>query len=180
MDETLSDPRITGALIGALVVAAGWLVTGLRERMEERRARREREGDVRIALAAEVKAYVAALRDFDPLEQWREITLRMEREPDYVPTVSTERADVVFAALVSEVQVQVLPVAAIDPVVRYYSHLRALEAIVGDLRSPLYRRMGQSERIEMYTDYVSMRLRALELGQAAIAALEADPGVRRP
>lgn len=169
----LLSPRVVGAVIGALVVALGWFVTGLRDRRVARRARLQSEDDLRIALAAEIKAYVAGLRDTDPLERWREVTTRMEAEPDYVPTVPTERADVVFGALMP--QISVLPEGAIDPVVRHYSHLAVIEAFVEDLRAPRYRRLGPQDRIAMYTDYISLKLEALEFGEAAIAALREAP-----
>ena len=82
----------------------------------------------------------------------------------------------VFLALIEEVQV--LPEAAIGPVVRYYSQLFAIGAIVGDLRADLFREMAQPERIEMYTDYIGLKLEALTRGEAAIAALRA-PDLRR-
>lgn len=173
MTEVGLDPRVAGALIGALAVALGWLVTALRERAGVRRRRRQRERDVRMALAAEVKAYVAGLRDSDPLERWREVTTRMEAEPDYVPMVPSERADTVFTALARELPV--LPEGAIDPVVRHYSHLAVIEAFVEDLRSERYRGLSHRDRIEMYTDYISLKLEARRFGEAAVAALRGVP-----
>ena len=168
LDE-LVDSRVTSALIGALVVAAGWFATGLRERRGARRARLQRVADLRIALAAEIEVYVSALRLFDLEEQWLRIVGRMEADPGYVPVIPTERSDVVFLALIEEVQV--LPEGAIGPVVRYYSQLFAIGAIIGDLRSELFREMAQPERIEMYTDYIGLKIEALARGEAAIAAL---------
>ena len=175
--EEVFDSRVTSALIGALVVAVGWFATGLRERRGARRARRQRVSDLRIALAAEIEVYVSALRLFDLEEQWLRIVGRMEADPGYVPAIPTERNDVVFLALIEEVRL--LPEAAIGPVVRYYSQLFAIGAIVGDLRSELFREMDQPERIEMYTDYIGLKLEALERGEVAVAALRASGSRRR-
>ena len=169
----LLDPRVASALIGATIVALGWLAAAMRERRAARRSRRERERDMRTALAAEIGAHVEALRLFDLARQWREIVGRMEADPAYAPTVPTERNDVIFRALLGEVSV--LPETAIGPVVRYYAQISAVEAIIGDLRSRLFREvMAQPERIAMYTDYIGLKQEALVRGEAAMAALRAD------
>ncbi len=162
-------PAVVAAGIAALVNLLGLIVTGRRLRGQERRRRLEREDDLRIALAAEVAAHVELLRLFDLDEQWRRIVGRMEAEPDYAPFVPSERNDTVFRALVAEIQV--LPEGAIEPVVRYYGQLHAIEAVVGDLRSEVFRAMDQAERIAMYTDYIALKKEALARGEAAIDAL---------
>lgn len=175
--EALFEPRVVSALIGGVIVALGWFVSARREAYAARRARASRERDMRTALAAEIGAHVEALRLFDLDRQWREIVGRMEEDPAYAPTVPTERNNVVFLALLDEVQV--LPEPAIGPVVRYHAQLFAVEAIIGDMRSPQFRRaMGQPERIAMFTDYIALKQEALARGEAALAALR-DKG-RRP
>lgn len=177
LSDWLSDSRVLAAVIGAAAVALGWFVAGRRERGAERRLRRQRERDMRAALSAEIGAHVEALRMFDLEEQWRLIVGRMEADPAYVPTVPRERNDVMFRAMVEEVSV--LPEGAIGPVVRYYGQLFAVGAIVGDLRSNAFReRMGQPERIAMYTDYIGLKQEALVRGEAALAALR-PAGARR-
>lgn len=173
-EVTTLEPRILSALIGALFVAVGWFVTAQRERRAARRARLQRERDLRTAIAAEIGAHVAALRLFDLDRQWRLIVGRMEDDPGYVPVVPTERNTVIFLALLAEVQI--LPQPAIEPVVRYYTQLFAVEAIVADLRSRQFRdAMGQGERIEMFTDYIALKQEALARGEAALAALHPSP-----
>lgn len=168
--DWLGDSRVLAAVIGAAAVALGWFVTARRERGSERRRRRQQERDMRAALSAEIGAHVEALQMFDLEEQWRLIVGRMEDDPSYVPIVPRERNDVMFRALVQEVSV--LPEGAIGPVVRYYGQLFAVDAIVGDLRSIAFReRMGQSERIAMYTDYIGLKQEALVRGKEALAAL---------
>ena len=174
LEEGLLHPRVTSALIGAGIVALGWLAAAQRDRGAARRARVQRERDMRTALAAEIGAHVEALRLFDLERQWRLIVGRMEEDTGYVPAVPTERNDVVFRALLGEVSV--LPETAIGPVVRYYAQVFAVEAIVGDLRSAQFRQhMAQPERISMYTDYIGLKQEALVRGEAALAALRPDP-----
>ena len=173
LPDWLLHPRVTAALIGAAFVALGWFASSRRERGAVRRARRQRERDMRTALAAEIAAHVEALRLFDLEEQWRLIVGRMEDDPAYVPAVPTERNDVIFRALLEEVSV--LPEGAIGPVVRYYAQVFAVEAIAGDLRSPQFRdAMAQPERIAMYTDYIALKQETLVRGEAALAALRSE------
>ena len=172
LPDGLLDPRITSAVIGASALAIGWLAAARRERGTARRARIQRENDLRIALGAEIATHVQALRLFDLEEHWRRVVLRMEADPEFVPLVPTERSNAIFSALITEVQV--LPRGAIEPVVRYYALLYAIEGMVGDLRSEQYRGLPQDRRIEMFGDYIALRQEALSLGETAMAAL-ADP-----
>ena len=174
--EVALDPRILAALIGGLVVAMGWVIASWRERGSARRTRLQREADLRIALGAEIEAHVKALRFFDLEERWRRIVLRMEDDADYVPLIPITRANVIFTALIAEVQV--LPQSAIEPMVRYYTQLQAIEAMVMDMRSVAFRRLAQDRRIAMYTDYISLTLEARELGELAITALRDRPSTR--
>lgn len=167
-----SDPRFAAALVGAGVVAVGWLVSGLRERTRERRHRRTRQVDLQVALRAEIQHYVDILGNpaFDLNEAWGTMVEVMERDAGYVPLIPTERNDTVFQALIAEIHV--LPETAIQPVVRYYNQVFAIEAMIADLRGQGFRDSTQPQRIKMYTDYISLKLEALEMGRLALEALD--------
>ncbi|SLN27972.1 hypothetical protein ROJ8625_01167 [Roseivivax jejudonensis] len=169
---TNADPRFAAALVGAAVASVGWFVAGLRERGRERRHRRVRQEDLQVALRAEIQHYVDILGNpaFDLNEAWREMVEVMERDPDYVPLIPTERNDTVFQAMIAEVHL--LPEHAIQPVVRYYNQVFAIEAMIADLRADAFGRVSQSQRIKMYTDYISLKLEALEMGRTALSALD--------
>lgn len=166
------DPRLTSALIGAGVVAAGWLVNAQRGRVEERRRRIERRRDVQTALAAEILPYVEALELFDLREHQQRIVDKMRSDPDYLPVVPSERNDTVFNAILKDIHV--LPETVIRPIVRYYSQLYAIEAIIADLRSDSFSTMRESQREAMYTDYIGLKMQALTLGRNAVSAIEAE------
>lgn len=169
----LSDPRLGAALVGALVVAIGWLVSGVRERGRERRRREERSVDVQTALSAEIQHYVDILGnpEFDLDEAWRDMVARMDTDDLYVPLIPSERNDTMFQSILPDVQI--LPEPVIRPVVRYYNQVFAIDAMVEDLRSDHFRAetTPQLQRIGMYTDYISMKKEALKMGQEACAVL---------
>ena len=165
----LADPRLGAALVGALVVALGWFVSSYRERGRDRRRRQERSIDVQTALAAEIQHYVDILGnpEFDLKSGWENVVRRMEADDKYVPLIPSERNDTMFQSILPDVQI--LPEQIIRPVVRYYNQVFAIEAIIEDLRSEqfLSENTPQQQRIELYTDYISLKLEALRLGQNA-------------
>ena len=166
-----ADPRFAAALVGAGVASVGWLMAGLRERGRERRHRRIRQEDLQVALRAEIQHYVDILGNpaFDLNEAWRAMVEVMEEDPDYVPLIPTERNDTVFQAMIADIHV--LPEPAIQPVVRYYNQVFAVEAMIADLRADTFRDSTQGQRIKMYTDYISLKLEALQQGRVALDAL---------
>ena len=174
----LADPRLGAALVGALVVALGWFVSGMRERGRDRRRRQERSIDVQTALAAEIQHYVDILGnpEFDLDEAWRTMVDLMDADPDYVPLIPSERNDTMFQSILPDVQI--LPEPVIRPVVRYYNQVFAIEAMINDLRSDQIRAKStpQLQRIRMYTDYISMKKEALRLGNEACLALAQSLG----
>lgn len=177
----LADPRLGAALVGALVVALGWFVSGMRERGRDRRRRQERSIDVQTALAAEIQHYVDILGnpEFDLDEAWRAMVDLMDADPDYVPLIPSERNDTMFQSILPDVQI--LPEPVIRPVVRYYNQVFAIEAMINDLRSDHIRAKStpQLQRIRMYTDYISMKKEALRLGNEACLALAQSLGTSR-
>ncbi|MCB1369037.1 MAG: hypothetical protein KDK00_14825 [Rhodobacteraceae bacterium] len=166
------DVKVTVALIGAAIVAVGWFVNAWRDRQAERRARKERVRDVQTALAAEILPYLEALEMFDLDQHLDEMIDRMRSDPGYVPVVPSERNDTVFRAILPNIHV--LPETVIRPVVRYYSQVFAIEAIIEDLRSDAFHAMQVEQREAIYADYISMKIQALEQGRNAVAAIETE------
>ena len=132
--------------------------------------------DVQTALAAEIQPYLEVLELFDLNDHLEQVVDRMRTEDSYFPLVPTERNDTVFRAVLSEIHV--LPEEVIKPVVRYYSQLFAIEAIIEDLRGPQVADLGDRGKEAIYTDYISMKLQALDLGKKAIAAIDQQLGKR--
>ena len=168
------DPRIWQALIAGFFVGLGWFVNGQLSRRSAKRLRQERLRDVQKALFAEISAYIEVL-DGDQLESYgANIVRRIETGGDgtnkFVPFIPTERNDIVFRAIVADIHV--LPRATIDPIVLYYSQLDAIAALIDDLRSTGYAALPAARRIAIYRDYISLKKEALDLGHAALEAIE--------
>ncbi len=172
LSEEWIGPVIIAAAIAALINVLGWVVTGQREVQRDRRRRRERREDVQTALSAEIQHYVDILSnpDFDLRKSWAEVVAQMETDDNYAPFVPSERNDTVFKTLLTDISI--LPEPVIGPVVRYYNQVFAIEAMIEDLRSYKFDGMDQEQRIKMYTDYISLKLEALDQGKLATAALD--------
>ena len=168
--------QVTVALIGGAIVAFGWFVNAWRDRADQRRARIERVRDVQTALAAEILPYLEALELFDLNQHLINMVERIWGDEDYVPVVPTERNDTVFRAILPNIHL--LPEPVIRPVVRYYSQLFAIEAIIEDLRSEVFKTMGPERREAMYADYISLKLQAIALGKSAVSAIDVELGRR--
>lgn len=182
MPEAWIGPAIIAAVIAAVINVVGWFTTARNERASDRRRRLERRHDMQTALRAEIQHYVDILSNprFDLNESWSEVVGRMEADALYLPVVASERNDTVFRVILPELHI--LPEEMIQPVVRYYNQVFAIEAMIADLRADRYRQMSRQQQIEMYTDYISLKLEALEQGRHALDALSgrvSSPGAAR-
>ncbi len=178
LGEAWIGPAIIAAAISALITVSGWILSGRRELASERRRRAERRADVQNAILAEIQHYVDILSnpDFDLNDTWESVVSDMEDDADYVPLVPSERNDTVFRAILPEIHV--LPAQVIQPVVRYYNQVFAIDAMIADLRGNGFAGAHQDQRIKMYTDYVSLKIEAREQGQRAVRAL--NQSLNRP
>lgn len=168
------DPRVQQAVVAGVFVAVGWVFNGYQNRKRERRRRLERMQDVQTALIAEIDHYIVTLKQFDLSASWSRIVTAMEDDMSYIPVVPSERNDTIFSALIAEIHV--LPEPVIQPVVGYYNQVFAVDAIIDDLRSDLFREMDQIQRIGMYTDYIALKQEALARGEVALRALRVSTG----
>lgn len=175
-DPAIIDPRLIAALIGAGVASVGWVFKAWLDKAQDHNRRQERVRDVQTALTAEILPYLEVLELFDLTDHLGQVIDKMRAQVGYFPLVPTERNDTVFRAVLSEIHV--LPEPVIKPVVRYYSQLFAIEALIEDLRGQGVRDLNDDAREAMYTDYISMKLQALELGKNAVAAIDAQLGKR--
>lgn len=166
------DPRVMQALIAGVFLMLGWLVNGWSNRKRDRRLRAERVRDVQRALYAEIRAYLAVLERDHLADYGAMIGARIEEESDYFPVIPTEHNDAIFRAIVREIHV--LPRDTIDPVVLYYSQLNAISAMISDLKSLNKEEIGTTRAAAMYRDYISMKLGAVELGEAAMVAIRGN------
>lgn len=164
------DERVLSALIGAAVVALGWLIRERRDRAAERRQRRAKIADVQRALLAEVAAHVHQL-EINHLEAHREdMTRRMLDDPDFLVLVPGDTHATIFRALLPEIHL--LPAATVGPVTLYYTQILTVASLAEDIRSDRYATISPRRRAEIYGHFIEMKIVALRMGHAAEAALE--------
>lgn len=158
-----TDARIWQAVIAGAFVASGWVYNGWQNRREAARLRAERLRDVHRALYAEIGTTLANLWGDDNLRDQADRMIRKMREdPDFVPFIPREHGDFVYDAIVAEIHI--LPRRTIDPIVAYYSQIKAIAAHAEDMRGDGFRALVQDRRIEMYSDYVAMKDQLLQFG----------------
>ncbi|SNT72559.1 hypothetical protein [Paracoccus seriniphilus] len=165
-------PQAQQAVIAGLFLAIGWWVVAYQNRRRDAKLRADRVRDVQRALFAEIRAYLAALRRDDVGAYGAQIRQRILSEPGYFPVIPTENNDAIFRAIAGEIHV--LPRDTVDPIVLYYSQLNAISAMIADLRQLDLAVIGPERAANMYRDYISMKLEALELGDQALAAIRAN------
>lgn len=171
LDPYLS-PQAQQAVVAGAFLAFGWWYVARDNRRRDSEQRAARVRDMQRALYAEIRAYLAAL-ERDALSQYgQRMAARIESDSGYFPIIPTEHNDAVFRALVA--QIHVLPRDTIDPVVLYYSQLNAIGAMIADLREVGSRDIGAERKAAMYRDYIAMKIGALELGRAALAAIRSN------
>ena len=166
------DARILQAVIAGAFVAAGWVFNGWQNRKQEARLRAERLRDVHRALYAEIGSTLANLWGEDQLAaDAGKVLDQMSADPDFVPFIPREHGDYVFNAIVADIHI--LPRRTIDPVVAYYSQIKALSAFADDMRGASFARLPQERRMAMYRDYIAMKEQLLKFGVYATAMIAA-------
>ncbi len=174
------DPRVWQAVLAGLFVAVGWIVNGAQNRADARRLRRERREDVQRALVAEIKHYLEVLETEDVDAAWAAMQPRIAA--GYVPFLPSEANDMVFQSVLENIHI--LPKTVIDPVVKYYSQLRAIEMQINDSRLSAFvegtDQDSRARREAVYEEYLGMKVRARKYALAALAEMGVDPGLNSP
>ena len=166
LDAYLS-PQSQQAVIAGLFLSFGWVVVAAQTRRRDARLRRERETDIQRALLAEIRAHVVALEQQTPTADDAAVLIARIRSGDFVPTLSSQANDRIFAAVINELHI--LPAPVIDPIVLYYRLLSIMEALAGDLRR-IARRDGE-RAAQMMGDYLSLMAETRDCGIHAIRVL---------
>jgi len=174
------DPRLWQAVLAGLFVAVGWIVNGAQNRADARRLRRERRDDVQRALVAEIKHYLEVLEGEDLNAAWEAMQPRIAS--GYVPFLPTEDNDMVFQSVLADIHI--LPKTVIDPVVKYYSQLKAIEAQIADSRLDAFVTGADQDSIRRreisYFEYLQMKQRAKTYANRALRETGVTSGVSSP
>ncbi|MEO9572714.1 MAG: hypothetical protein ABJ263_19460 [Tateyamaria sp.] len=174
------DPRLWQAVLAGLFVAVGWIVNGAQNRADARRLRRERRDDVQRALVAEIKHYLEVLEGEDLNAAWEAMQPRIAT--GYVPFLPTEDNDMVFQSVLADIHI--LPKTVIDPVVKYYSQLKAIEAQIADSRLDAFVTGTDEDSIRRreisYFEYLQMKQRAKTYADRALREMGVTSGVSSP
>jgi len=166
------DSRLLQAFVAGLFLGLGWVVNGWQNRRADSRRRKERLRDAHRAIYSEIAAYLENLGSEDALQDYRNsIIERMTTDPGYVPLIPRERNDTIFRALVEEIYI--LPRVTIDPIVSYYSQLFAIETLIEDMRGKRFPGLEASRRIQMYSDYIDLKIQAFHDGHYALRMIAA-------
>lgn len=177
---TAIDPRVWQAVLAGLFVAVGWLVNGAQNRREANRLRREQRDDVQRAIVAEIKHYLEVLEGEDLNAAWEAMQPRIEA--GYVPFLPTEDNDMVFQSVLPTIHI--LPKTVIDPVVKYYSQLKAIDAQIADSRLDAFvtgtDEASNKRREIAYFQYLQMKQRAKTYANEALQEMGVTPWVSNP
>jgi hypothetical protein len=153
------DVKIRQALIAAIVVAAGWLVTFLVQEYRLESERERKRMDVQKAVRTEIELHYLDVYDTD----WGQLCLRMEAEffkdSRYTPFVPRRDRDRFLSDSLD--RIELLSDNQIVQVMRYYELAERLELMNEDIRSDRYREMPVAKR-------QSFALRLLELEETCM------------
>lgn len=167
-----SQTSVQQAGLAAVVVASGWFAGFFLREIGIDLDRAERLRDMHRALYAEIQHNLENLGTVEDLQKHGSQMLALiHRDPEFVPFIPRERNDTVFQAIVEELHI--LPRTSIDPVVRYYSQLAAMDALVDDMRGDTFKDMAEGRRAAIYQDYIGIRMRLIDYGTEATRAINA-------
>ncbi|MGD1924358.1 MAG: hypothetical protein ACFB03_09220 [Paracoccaceae bacterium] len=166
------DERVLSALIGAIVVASGWLIGYMRESSGARRLRRQNSLDLQRALHAEVAAHVHQLELVNLTEHKADMVARMRADPDFLVMVPSATHTTIFEALLSDISI--LPGDVVEPVTLYYSQVISVAALADDIRSERYAMISPDRRAAIYGDFIDMKMESKRMGRIARDVLAAS------
>ena len=159
------DERVVAALIGGSVVVLGWLISHRRDRVVERRQRREKVIDIQRALHAEIAAHVHQLEGNRLEAHKADMLARMQNDPDFLVMVPGETHATIFRALLPEIHL--LPGPVVEPVTLYYSQIITVANLAEDIRSARYAAIASDRRAQMYGHFIDMKIEARRMGHIA-------------
>jgi hypothetical protein len=157
------------AVIGIIGAVVGILLSNVLRLYLDWRNRLERIRDIQTALQAEIRSHRETLEEYGDAGFAEAMTRRLSEEAGYVPLVTRKGDAQIFAAIVSDIHI--LPASVIDPVVVYYRQWRSIGAFVEDLRSDAFGSLPPTRKVEAFKDYLDVGAYAVELADAALAAI---------
>ena len=171
----LLGPAITAAFISGAVSLVVVQLNFRAERKAERLRREEKVRDFQIALRAEIMSDLLNMQVADRSEFLSAVTGAYEADPAYVPVIPRLASNVIFDAIVSEIQI--LPSKVIGSVVRYERLRESLGHFAEDMRAQSFRELAPARQLLMYGDYLAMTDRLEALASEACDSLAASLGV---
>ena len=153
-------------------IVLGAILTGAFKIGQDLHKRNERIKDFQIALRAEIRSelYRYKLLNLDSHLDTIITNINNSSKVTYTPFVPREPNTLIFSKIAKDVYI--LPEDVIDPVVLYYKQLSTISQFIDDLRSDRFSQLDARRKIAMYTDYISMMKRCVELAQDAHRALD--------
>jgi hypothetical protein len=163
------------ALIAALVVVSGWVVTFLFQEL----GRSQDQTDLMLALRAEIhviRGQVDPNETRDYLERLRAdfSTARASGE-DHRPFVTMPPDATVFEGVVG--QITRLPSDTVDEVIQVYSLLSDIRVFANDLRSTEFSALPMDRREIALCDFFETRIVLSELADTALRSLDLAMGL---
>ncbi|MEM6729281.1 MAG: hypothetical protein AAF618_12335, partial [Pseudomonadota bacterium] len=130
----------------------------------------ERLRDFHKALFAEIRTTMSQLQEGGP-EVTDTIVARMKADEAFIPFIPHEHHDRIYASLIG--QIEVLPRATIDEIVRFYALVGMFSGLAEDMRGAKFSAMQQERRVALYEDYVGTRRLAFRQGELALSVISA-------
>lgn len=162
-------PALVAAVIAALVSVAGWFVTARQTLALERGRRAEKMRDFQIALRAEIRSELADIEAYDLDEEFAKVVARYESDPDYSIFLPNAARHSIFDVIVAEIYI--LPEHVIEPVVFYIRQREVIDGVRSDIRAPAFRVLAKKTQMEIYRDYLNLRIHLRILAERAVLAL---------
>lgn len=164
------------ALIAALVVVIGWMVTFLFREV----GRQQDQVDLMLSLRAEIFVVREQITPESTLSYLQDIRTRFdaaqEEGTSFTPFVTMPPVASVFRAVAP--QITRLPSETVEPVIQFYALLSDIEAFVLDLRSEPFKALPMDRSRIAYEDYYDTRLVLSQLADDALLALDQAIGVK--
>lgn len=151
-----------GALTGICVIAAAIITSKSITRLDKASHKKK----LLNALEAEILGYIKKSRNFNPRDSLHGLYQVAHNKSEHKVVFSSELNNLVYKSLAKNLHV--LPENVVAPIVEFYNTMYFIELILDAIKSPEFKKMTTLRKMEVYYDYVNLKVTALDLADKAL------------
>lgn len=162
-----SIPAILGGVLTGIFVVVAAIITS---RSITRLDKVSHGRKILNALEAEIKGYTKKSRNFNPRDALAGFYELVSKKRENEIIFSSELNNLVYKSLTHNLHV--LPENVVSPVVDFYNTMYFIDLVLDVIKSQEFKAMEVPEKVEIFYDYVNLKVTALDLADKALEEIK--------